>query len=315
MLGHKVKGPAIFIAELTLASTGINDGFYLTGKWQEKIDRVNARLASPFSSRDRLFLETYVPADSLCYEDSLRFYEGEYEYSRAIRDRTLAFTAGFHIYNLLDCYNYLAGPVSTSQARSPKGAFVRALLVPGWGQLYNRSYAKLGLVIMASCGLAANIYAWNRTAGYFEDQETGFARIVDNMSQRIAVEKDRSASCQRELTRLETTLMDQGLSATARDSLLDQQNVFRMQKSAADQKVGELTADAGFADARQETCSKDKKRYLSWRNQNIWYAVAVYFYAAFDALVDAHLSDFDARLGLTVYQRNDGLTAALLYTF
>ncbi|PSQ78180.1 MAG: hypothetical protein BRD37_03355 [Bacteroidetes bacterium QH_8_67_23] len=49
------------------------------------------------------------------------------------------------------------------QGHAPRGAFRRALMVPGWGQYYNRQYWKMPLV---AAGLGAVIYAlaysWDR---------------------------------------------------------------------------------------------------------------------------------------------------------
>ncbi len=48
--------------------------------------------------------------------------------------------------------------------RSPKGAFWRALLFPGWGQWYNGKKAKSVLVFTAETGLIANAIYWNQKA-------------------------------------------------------------------------------------------------------------------------------------------------------
>ncbi len=41
-------------------------------------------------------------------------------------------------------------------------------------------------------------------------------------------------------------------------------------------------------------------KYHSKRNENIWYALAVYLFASFDAVVDAHLAGFDRRINFSV---------------
>lgn len=43
-----------------------------------------------------------------------------------------------------------------SAAKSPTGAMIRSLLIPGWGQLYNKKYFKAALVFGAEVGLLAN---------------------------------------------------------------------------------------------------------------------------------------------------------------
>ncbi len=49
-----------------------------------------------------------------------------------------------------------------SRVRSPKGAFWRALLFPGWGQWYNGKKVKAVLVFTAEAGLIANGIYWNQ---------------------------------------------------------------------------------------------------------------------------------------------------------
>jgi hypothetical protein len=69
-------------------------------------------------------------------------------------------------------------PVET---KSPKGALLRSALIPGWGQWYNGSRWKAGLVIAAGAGLAADI-AWQnrRAAESADDAEKQF--YVNNRS-------------------------------------------------------------------------------------------------------------------------------------
>jgi hypothetical protein len=71
-----------------------------------------------------------------------------------------------------------AGPVQTDGAastgrvakkdtigtKSPKGAMLRSALLPGWGQWYNGSKWKCGLVIAGAAGLGVNIAVQNRRA-------------------------------------------------------------------------------------------------------------------------------------------------------
>lgn len=49
-----------------------------------------------------------------------------------------------------------------SLVRSPKGAFWRALLFPGWGQWYNGKKTKAVLVFVAETGLITNAIYWNQ---------------------------------------------------------------------------------------------------------------------------------------------------------
>jgi len=40
--------------------------------------------------------------------------------------------------------------------RSPTGAMIRSLIIPGWGQVYNKKYVKAILIFCAESGLLAN---------------------------------------------------------------------------------------------------------------------------------------------------------------
>jgi hypothetical protein len=57
----------------------------------------------------------------------------------------------------------------TAGTKSPKGAMLRSALIPGWGQWYNGSRWKAGLVIAAGAGLAADITWQNRRAAEAAD--------------------------------------------------------------------------------------------------------------------------------------------------
>ena len=46
--------------------------------------------------------------------------------------------------------------------RSPTGAMLRSLFLPGWGQLYNGQYLKAALAIAAETGLVATAIYWNQ---------------------------------------------------------------------------------------------------------------------------------------------------------
>jgi hypothetical protein len=48
--------------------------------------------------------------------------------------------------------------------KSPRGALIRSAVLPGWGQWYNGSRWKSGLVAAAGIGLGANIAFQNRRA-------------------------------------------------------------------------------------------------------------------------------------------------------
>lgn len=55
---------------------------------------------------------------------------------------------------------------------SPRSVMLRSLLVPGWGQYYNRQYIKAALACGAEVGLVATAIYWNRKANGASDRET-----------------------------------------------------------------------------------------------------------------------------------------------
>ncbi len=50
------------------------------------------------------------------------------------------------------------------ESKSPRGALIRSAVLPGWGQWYNGTKWKTGLVAAGAAGLAANIIIQNRRA-------------------------------------------------------------------------------------------------------------------------------------------------------
>ncbi len=63
--------------------------------------------------------------------------------------------------------SYVASSDTTNRAHSPRGALVRSLVVPGWGQLYNRQWYKMPFVYAALAGtsiLAARNHRLHRNA-------------------------------------------------------------------------------------------------------------------------------------------------------
>jgi hypothetical protein len=68
-----------------------------------------------------------------------------------------------------------AGKRDTVETKSPRGAMLRSALLPGWGQWYNGSKWKCGLVIAGAAGLGANIRYQNRRASESAtDEERAF---------------------------------------------------------------------------------------------------------------------------------------------
>jgi hypothetical protein len=296
MLGHKFEGPFVFTMELLLLSSGANDGFYLTSKWNNRITAVQGQLKGPFDTHNRNFLETMISEDSLTLTDSLEYYRGEYEYSRAIRDRTLVWAAGFHVFNVLDCYHYLSRAKGRDETRSPGGALIRSFVLPGWGQFYNHEYSKLGLLIMSTAGFSTNIFVWNRAAGYYQGLEGKYHGLFLRSARSLVSVEAALAQSGQGLSAIETSLKDTTLSEQARDSLLDDKNAFSASRALENRRYDALSADRSYFSTREGWYDEEKKTYLSKRNQNIWYLFALYLYTAFDAYVDASVSNIDKRL-------------------
>jgi len=82
----------------------------------------------------------------------------------------------------LDALDNRARPNNDTTAhkpKSPSGALVRSLVVPGWGQWYNGKKLKAVIVFGVEAGLISTAVYWNRTATqarqksdrlYFEDK-------------------------------------------------------------------------------------------------------------------------------------------------
>ncbi len=70
---------------------------------------------------------------------------------------------------------------STIEKRSPKGAMVRSMIFPGWGQLYNGKKLKSLLVFSAEAGcIAGYIYERDRLNNSSEEWEKEFYRDERN---------------------------------------------------------------------------------------------------------------------------------------
>ncbi|MFH0921294.1 MAG: DUF5683 domain-containing protein [Fibrobacterota bacterium] len=281
--------------EAALISSGLNDGYYLMNKWQTR----------------------YNEAVRTGNTDSTEEYGGRLEYANAMRGRTLAWVAGAHVYNLLDCYNYYykRHHPSDNDERSPRGALLRSMLLPGWGQLYNRQYAKLGLLAMAAAGFTTNLAVWQRTAGYYLKLEDSYRARAEVFTPRLDEINAQIADYDHSLQHISTRLSDTTLQTPARDSLTMEKAALDTMKSDA---VGHRTAlsnEGNALTARADYHQGKKKDYYASRNENIWYLVALYFYAAFDAYVDAHFSGFDKKLEMGLVPSAEGMAMTATYRF
>ncbi|MBL8026522.1 MAG: hypothetical protein JNL74_08930 [Fibrobacteres bacterium] len=67
-----------------------------------------------------------------------------------------------------------------------------------------------------------------------------------------------------------------------------------------------LTADRGRLKSTADRELAVSSRYYSRRNENIWYALAIYLFASFDAVVDAHLTGFDKKIEFSCIPESNG---------
>jgi len=298
--GHPVKGVTVLTVDLAIIGSGLNDGYYFMNKWQKRYDE---------SAQNNNI-------------DSMEYFGGQLEYSKAIRDRTIAWVAGIHTFSFLDCYHnyHKAAQEADDEVRSPRGALIRSMVLPGWGQFYNHQYSKLGLLIMAAAGFTANLTVWQRTAGYYLRLEEKYRGQADAYAPRLEEINEQIADYQESLNAITEALKD-SLPQVSRDSLFALQTDLQSKQGNAAGHRDTLSAERSALsdkvsgpDGRSGYQGK-KKDFYSNRNENIWYLVALYFYAAFDAYVDAQFSGFNRKLDLGLTPSAEGLSVTATYRF
>ncbi|HEX6133204.1 MAG TPA: DUF5683 domain-containing protein [Longimicrobiales bacterium] len=143
-----------------------------------------------------------------------------------------------------------------SELPSPRGAFVRALLVPGWGHVYIDEYTRGGV--------------------YFSLQSASWFMLVKTL-RKLSDVKERDSR----LTRLAVDSLEQAMAAdTALARMLTEDPV--AYENALLTYPG-LQHTRGLVDSR-------KQQRQDW----ITYTLFFTFAAAVDAYVSAHLKDFPA---------------------
>ncbi|HEX6309825.1 MAG TPA: DUF5683 domain-containing protein [Longimicrobiales bacterium] len=141
---------------------------------------------------------------------------------------------------------------------SPRGAFVRAMLVPGWGHLYIREYVR-GTV-------------------YFSLQSTSWFMLVKTLG-KLGEVKDRDSR----LTRLAVDSVEQAMAAdTALARMLTEDPVAY---------ENALLTYPGLQRTRALVASRKQQRQ-DW----ITYTLFFTFAAAVDAYVSAHLKEFPGEI-------------------
>lgn len=123
-------------------------------------------------SQERLWTATLFYGVSITYYSKSLFAYNDYLNSSAEKDLNTCYDnlkiAGLaHIINVLDAYYFayvkdVSGwdgtMFSDKPLKSPWGATVRSLMIPGWGQWYNESYLKAGAYVSAVILCANEIY-------------------------------------------------------------------------------------------------------------------------------------------------------------
>jgi len=156
---HPVRGGFLMGLETLLGGLAIYSNLVDIPNWRNQAKRA-------LDSADILFREqgAATPAEAAELERRRR------EKITFARDRTqlaaqqedlansqMAWALGLHAYGVLDAVEiaYLSRH-QDSESRSVRGAMYRGMLIPGWGQIYNRRYGKFGMLWMAIGASAAS---------------------------------------------------------------------------------------------------------------------------------------------------------------
>ena len=170
---HYVRGSFLLAIELGLAYE-----IWINKSWQRQIR-----------------LRDMAPAqDSVAYYTKLLFEHGGYnptwqqkrhyhlQQVREINDIKVkeddlrysetAWLIGLHLYGVLDGFGIWVNNQGRSHRKiEVSDAVWRALLLPGYGQIYNREYGKAGLLYMAAIGVVASFKSRQGVVEYFSDRK------------------------------------------------------------------------------------------------------------------------------------------------
>ncbi|MEM1118596.1 MAG: DUF5683 domain-containing protein [Bacteroidota bacterium] len=111
--------------------------------------------------------------------------------------------------------------VDSTRLRSPRAAVTRAMILPGWGQVYNREWAKAPIATALAAG--AIVYAVNRQRRYRLFQRSAFyAFCIEEPDREVCTEADVADAMDEWIETGQPT----GASArTARESLRGQRDI------------------------------------------------------------------------------------------
>ena len=92
------------------------------------------------------------------------------EASRDLWNSEFAWLAGLHIYGMFDAYGIWRNNHGRShETHYASSALWRAIVVPGWGQIYNNEYGKAGMLYMGLFGSAVSYYSRQEMVNYHLD--------------------------------------------------------------------------------------------------------------------------------------------------
>jgi hypothetical protein len=282
---HPVRGAFLFTLETVLAGTWISEN----SQRREFLDSAQSRTSVYDLFRDDFETKTdagYWSKDSdLILNMDRTHAEINSDSIKALfhqsnRNMQMFWAAGIYIYNLCDAFEIAWRARNPVQGkRSVTGAMVRSLLLPGWGQLYNQEYGKFGMVLMAEIGILGSLYERQKIADFFASQNTKYSQTARSLSPLPGPDAP-------------------GLSLPEKSEL----SLLRARLTSLNGQKAEYAA-------QQEI-------YYSKRNGFIWYMAAVYLYCMFDAVVDAHLHDFDEKVQIGFEPPvHDNYTIQLTYHF
>ncbi|MCL1967274.1 MAG: DUF5683 domain-containing protein [Fibromonadales bacterium] len=173
--GHYVRGGFLFAFEGALIYETFFNKFRQNRIFNQNIRKYRDSIAFyqellSFDDPD----EPYNSYDSLIWEQNMKKQEKllskEQSKKRASKDlwtSEFAWLAGLHIYGLFDSYGIWRNNQGRStETHSAVSALWRAIVIPGWGQIYNHEYGKAGLLYMGLLGSAVSLWSRQQMVEY-----------------------------------------------------------------------------------------------------------------------------------------------------
>jgi len=199
--GHYVRGGFLFALEGALFYETFFNKFRQNRNFNSNIR--NYRDSIAFYQKllslyeDSLDSPNFPDSLFLVWEKNKKKQEGvlskEQSKKRASKDLwTSEFTwlAGLHIYGLFDAYGiWKNNQGHNTETHSATSALWRAILIPGWGQIYNHEYGKAGLLYMGLMGSAVSLWSRQQMVEYHLDQ-LRLAREEGNSQDIFATRED-----------------------------------------------------------------------------------------------------------------------------